>query len=289
MVKYDKCNCGEEVSLEEVKSKLVDMLLVLADYCEKNGIRYYLSGGTLLGAIRHKGFIPWDDDIDINMPRPDCEKLQKISGGVIGNYKLVRPSGNALCVKHFWRLYDESVLLEDSIQKNNKKNVYYPIFIDIFPIEGLPADDKATKKHYNSMELGKKMLNCTTGSLFHGKNLPAKIFHFVCRPIAMLFGQDYWVQQVQKKATSIPFNDSEYIGVVTTNIHKTEEKVLKAEYIPQIELEFEGHMLKGPKGYHKYLSQLYGDDYMELPPEEKRVSHHIFKFYKTIQSEKSNI
>ena len=134
MVKYDKCNCGEEVSLEEVKSKLVDMLLVLADYCEKNGIRYYLSGGTLLGAIRHKGFIPWDDDIDINMPRPDCEKLQKISGGVIGNYKLVRPSGNAVCVKHFWRLYDESVLLEDSIQKNNKKNVYYPIFIDIFPI-----------------------------------------------------------------------------------------------------------------------------------------------------------
>ena len=186
MVKYDKSNCGEEVSLEEVKSKLVDMLLVLADYCEKNGIRYYLSGGTLLGAIRHKGFIPWDDDIDINMPRPDCEKLQKISGGVIGNYKLVRPSGNAVCVKHFWRLYDESVLLEDSIQKNNKKNVYYPIFIDIFPIEGLPADDKATKKHYNSMELGKKMLNCTTGSLFHGKNLPAKIFHFVCRPIAML-------------------------------------------------------------------------------------------------------
>ena len=107
MVKYDKSNCGEEVSLEEVKSKLVDMLLVLADYCEKNGIRYYLSGGTLLGAIRHKGFIPWDDDIDINMPRPDCEKLQKISGVVIGNYKLLLPSGNAVCVKHFLRLYDE--------------------------------------------------------------------------------------------------------------------------------------------------------------------------------------
>lgn len=102
----------------------------------------------------------------------------------------------------------------------------------------------------------------------------------------MLFGQDYWIQQVQKKATSIPFNASEYIGVVTTNIHKTEEKVLKAEYIPQIELEFEGHMLKGPKGYHKYLSQLYGDDYMELPPEEKEYPIIYLSFIRLYKQKK---
>lgn len=89
-MKLTETNCGEKVELSEAKQAMVKMLEALADVCEANGLRYYLDGGTLIGAARHKGFIPWDDDIDVMMPKPDCIKLKKF-GGIIGKYKLSDP------------------------------------------------------------------------------------------------------------------------------------------------------------------------------------------------------
>ena len=82
-MKFTEANCGEKVDIAEAKISMIKMLQTLADVCEANGLRYYLDGGTLIGAARHKGFIPWDDDIDVMMPKPDCLKLKKISGGVL--------------------------------------------------------------------------------------------------------------------------------------------------------------------------------------------------------------
>lgn len=82
-MKLTEANCGEKVGLAEAKQAMVKMLEVLADVCEANGLRYYLDGGTLIGAARHKGFIPWDDDVDVMMPKPDCGKLKKIGGGIL--------------------------------------------------------------------------------------------------------------------------------------------------------------------------------------------------------------
>lgn len=79
-------NCGERITLEEKKTVMVDMLSAFADCCEQNGIRHWLGGGTLIGTVRHKGFIPWDDDIDVMIPRTDVKKLRTIIGGKIGRY-----------------------------------------------------------------------------------------------------------------------------------------------------------------------------------------------------------
>lgn len=79
--KLTVANCGEKIGIEEAKHVMVSMLEALADTCEKNGLRYYLDGGTLIGAARHKGFIPWDDDIDVMMPKPDCIRLKEIARG----------------------------------------------------------------------------------------------------------------------------------------------------------------------------------------------------------------
>ncbi len=280
MRELTKADCGQEVSLDELKQHLLEMLIALGDFCDKNGIRYYLSGGTLLGAVRHKGFIPWDDDIDINMPRPDCEKLQKLSGGKIGKYQLLPPNGKTKYPANHWKLYDSSIIIENSLKGTSKKMLYHPAFIDIFPIEGLPDNAKDTASHYKRLLPSKKMFNCLNGSWFHGKTLFSRLFHFFGRPVAALFGRQHWVNNIQRIAKSIPFESAEYIGVMMTNIHTTEERVKSCEYLPQMEFEFEGHKFKGPAGYDTYLTQLYGSDYMELPPPEKRISHHGFTLYK---------
>lgn len=279
MKKLGKNNCGEEITLHDVKQKLLQMLIVFAEFCEKNGIRYYLSGGTLLGAVRHEGFIPWDDDIDLNIPRPDCEKLQEISGGKIGKYVLVPPNPDLLYPSNFWRLYDNSVVIENTLKNSVRKPVYHPLFIDIFPIEGLPEEEKLTKSHYDSMVLSKKMFGMLNTPVWTGKTLSKKLIHTLVRPFALVMGKNYWFSRIQKIAQSIPFGSTNYIGVMMTNIHTVEERVRIDEFLPSVKVNFEGHQFNGPKGYDIYLRQLYGEDYMQLPPEEKRQSHHGFHFY----------
>ena len=126
-----KDQCGEPLTREENRRVLLDMLDAFAACCDSRGIRYTLSGGTLLGAIRHKGFIPWDDDIDVNMPRPDIEKLYRVTGGKIGKYTLVRP-GDDRFTGSFFRVYDPDTVMENALGMANDRPVYNPVFLDIF-------------------------------------------------------------------------------------------------------------------------------------------------------------
>ena len=107
-------NCGEEVSITEVKQGHLNTLNALVYVCEANGLRYYLDGGTLIGAARHKGFIPWDEDIDVMMPQKDCFKLKEITSGKLGSFVLSDPRDKDFSFTEFWRIYDYNyVLYED--------------------------------------------------------------------------------------------------------------------------------------------------------------------------------
>lgn len=273
-------NCGDEISVKELRKIQLDMLKAFVTFCENNSIHYYLAGGTLLGAIRHKGFIPWDDDIDVSVPRPECEKLQKLTNGKIGKYVLQQPDANCPFHAESWRLYDTAVVIESSLGRTSKRPVYIPAFIDIFPIEGLPNTVGETRRHYQKLIPNRKLINCTMGSLWYGKTLKSKLFHLIMRPVANLIGYKTLYRNIQKEVTKYAFEESKYIGVMTAPVHTVEERMLKSEYVPQVELEFEGMKLTAPKNYDAYLTQLYGADYMKLPPEEKRVSHHGFRLYR---------
>lgn len=259
----------------EHKEHLLAMLKALDSFCKENEIRYYLSGGTLLGAVRHKGFIPWDDDIDVNIPRPDCEKLMELSDGVIGSFYLLPPDcANGKVIYHY-RLCDDSILLGEK-QGGVLKEEVYPTCIDIYPIDGLPETEEKTEEYYGKIkELRRKVKTVLNPRPYGGMNVLKKVKkrlknrHLENKGLERLFND---VIEYQEK---IPFDTSEYIGVTSCEIHGTEERMKKTDYLPVVEVVFEGDKYPAPKCYDQYLSRLYGLDYMNIPP----VHTHITKYF----------
>ncbi len=280
MIRFTKADCGEPMTTEDVRNVQLDMLNKIAEFCDRNGLRYFLSGGTLLGAIRHQGFIPWDDDIDINMPRPDCERLMQLTQGRLDDYILAEPDMDGFSLEcEYYRLYDFHTVIENFSGGFEKKYpAYHPIFIDIFPIEGLPRNKRKTALHYAKIVTLRKMQRSAGLDHMVARNFAAHIFHVVSRIPAKAVGYKRWSIMIQNAAKKYSFDDAEYIGVMTAPVHTTEERVIKKDYLEPIEVMFEGKYYHAPKNYDTYLTQLYGD-YMQMPPEEKRKSHHAFNMY----------
>ena len=143
----EETRCGYTVSakMKRIWAKELDLLRVFADVCEKNDLEYFLDGGTLLGAIRHKGFIPWDDDVDVIMPRKDYDRLWKIANSCFEYPYFFQTS---LSEKNFFRAHAQLRNSETTgfIQSDEKKDINKGIFLDIFPLDNVPSD-KSEREH----------------------------------------------------------------------------------------------------------------------------------------------
>lgn len=277
--KLNKDSCGTEMTTEESRRIQLDMLRALAAFCDENGLRYFLSGGTLLGAIRHHGFIPWDDDIDVNMPRTDCERLLQLTDGRLDRYRIVGPDMDGFCpLCESYRIYDPTAVIESWAGGYAKEPYYLPVFADIFPIEGLPDGEWQTRLHYDRIVFARKMQRVSVLKHMEARSLSAHIFHVLAWIPARLVGYTNWSRLVQKIATAYSMEEKAYIGVMTAPRQTTSEKVKKEDYLHAVPVLFEGNVFHAPSNYDVYLHQLYGD-YMRLPPEEKRRSDHVFHMY----------
>ncbi len=259
------------ITLEEAKKIQLDILLNVSEFCDKHGLQYFLGYGTLLGAVRHKGFIPWDDDIDIYMPRSDYDKLLEIynNENTDKNYRLVAPFDKE--AKHTMaKLMDCRTV---KLEANMKYDTYLGVDIDVFPLDGTPTKENEYDKWY------KKLIRVYTKYLYSSQvimkgcfrhNLKVLVFKPFCAPFKKAKKYLYKAEELH---ALYPYESSEYVGSIENFCVGKGSRASKAAFDEVVLLEFEGYKFKAPKGYHEVLTNLYGD-YMQLPPESKRVTHH---------------
>ena len=264
---------------KEIKQRLVYILCRFDEICRENHLRYSLGYGTLLGAARHKGFIPWDDDIDVVMPQEDYLKFlqldcfkQQSPGDDVFLYEI--DNANVRDIKYlfpFAKLMDGKTKIEAQAFRE-----VGGLWIDIFPLTGLPASEKDVTELYKIIMKDHDVLAAAhryrdlkkCSPIDFVKQLRCTYYYKHSAPI---------VQRMKKNAFRYDFNQSEKVANVAWGPGARE--IMPREIFDQyIELEFEGHMFPVVKEYDDYLTHIYGN-WRQLPPKEQQVAHHYFDAY----------
>lgn len=260
----------EEKTVHEVLLKMLDWFHGI---CKEHHLRYYCVGGTMLGAVRHKGFIPWDDDIDVAMPRADYEKLCACAAELeTSQYKIEYPtSENKDFTYLYMKIYDASTLLVEHQRKPIKRGV----FIDVFPLDGIGEDRASAMGNYIKILRAIRFHATITCAVRQGrtwyKNLSVRLGRLVS---PLLVSERALNQRITMMCKCRGFDTCAWVGNLVGNWGCKE--LMPREYFgePQ-EYEFEHIRVWGVAKAHEYLSSLYGN-YMQLPPEEKRKTHHDY-------------
>lgn len=263
-------------SVDELKQIQLDILLAFDKFCEGNDIKYSLAAGSLIGAIRHKGFIPWDDDIDVYLMREDYKKLVEIfPEKYMGKYTLVTMERNKRWNRAYGKLCDDrTVYCEDA----NGIAMEMGVAIDVFPIDEVPDDFAEWTKYNKRRKFLRNMYTLKFIRINKGRSLVKNLFAIVSKVVLFPFSFKFlarimnWYSQIH--------NGKGYKHVYENcpGVYNTKNAWLKKDFTQVLDAEFEGHQVKIMSGYDDYLRTIYGD-YMQLPPEEKRVTHHIFEAY----------
>lgn len=259
---------------KEIQQVLTEMLVSFADYCEVHNLRYYLVGGTLLGAVRHQGFIPWDDDIDVGMPRKDYERfLQLVKEEPINDHLVAISGEDGTLSNPYCELIHTGTHLErNSSQFIREECQVLHLFLDIFPQDGWPESDKDAVKLAKQMKRKRYMIQNARAKIGRGTSFGHIMVKTPLVLLMRLIGYQRVINQMNRIATRYDYDQSKYVGAVTFGIYGPGERCLHDDVVEFQEVVFEGHKLHAPGGYEKYLTQIFGD-YMKLPPEEKRIDH----------------
>ena len=265
-----------KLNSSEIKKIELKLLVEVDDICKKIGVKYSLAGGTLLGAVRHKGFIPWDDDIDIIMMRRDYNRFIEYcnSKTIDIPFYVISHNNNSNYGKLYAKAVDKKTIIKDSVVIDNDA---MGLFVDIFPIDYLEDSYEESVKKYNStLVLRKLLLVKQWKKYYRNKEIPLyyEPFRFIAFLLSRLLNAKLLINKIESKYSN---EKRKYSGAVSGAYGVKE--ILKTELFEELTtITFEGESFMAIKEYDKYLGSLYGD-YMQLPPVGKRVSNHSFEAY----------
>lgn len=253
----------------------MDIAKAVVSVCDKHGLTYYMLGGTMLGAIRHKGFIPWDDDIDFGMPRKDYERFLELATEELPKHlKIVNYRNDPKYMYYITRILDtETKVIEERIGNENK---YTNASIDIFPIDGTPNNPIARKIYFFRVMYHRALMAlCYKDSIDTKRKRGAMekllLWVMVRLPVEKLTTPYKQKCKIDKLLRKQKVEGSKYIGNIM-GAYRTRE-IVPVEYYGQgAYYPFEDTQFRGLEKYDEYLTYTYGD-YMQLPPEDKRKTH----------------
>ncbi len=270
---------NKELNIQEIQKISLEICKTIADICEAQGFRYYLIYGTLIGAIRHHGFIPWDDDLDIMMPRPDYDRLlDYLSKNKQPHLTVFNHDTDSNYPYMITRVSDDRYLMI----ADNEEPVGMGAFIDIYPFDGLGntleealeyglKGDRLSSLCYQATR--KKFSIENTTSLFR------KIIKLPVYLISKLIGKDFFQNRIKSLQGKYEYDSSEYVGCFVW-LSGGEKDIFKREWFDEYEMcDFDAYRFRIPKDYDSVLRHVY-NDYMKLPPEEDRIGHHFYKIYR---------
>lgn len=257
--------------LRELQLKELDTLKFFRDFCQKNNLTFYLCGGCCIGALRNGGFVPWDDDIDVLMPRPDYERLVRL-------WKEQNPSERFLLLKTDDEVFTGNIFVtitdtNYTMIKDNQKHVKIPhgLVLDVFPIDGCP--NGKIKRYF-------QYFWAMIYSLFLAQVVPENhggLLSFGSKLLLKIFRKDKTRNKIwrfaERKMTKYGFDSCDYVTELCAGPHFMTYKYPKRIYSGTTNVTFEGLEMPIMKGYDEYLTLVFGD-YMTEPPKEKQVPHH---------------
>lgn len=255
------------INIRKLQLKELEILKDFDAFCRKHDLKYCLAGGTLLGAVRHKGFIPWDDDIDIYMPRPDYIKFNQIYNS---KYTLKSPLVDKQWHYPFAKLMNMEIkLVEDNTSKITG------VWVDIFPADGWPTSYEDSVNYHKKqiwLERIVALRNAQVAKSKRGSLITLAKFLFI-RPLR-LTPEGLIVCYIDRKSSQkFSYADSEFVG----NVVWPGEKIIRVNkgfFNDRTELLFEDASFYAPANYHDYLVQAYGN-YMKVPHVSERINHNI--------------
>jgi lipopolysaccharide cholinephosphotransferase len=277
---------NEQAETEQIK-KIQKVNLEMAKYfvrfCEQHQLTCYFCGGGCIGTVRNQGFIPWDDDLDFFMPREDYEKLYDlwINEADLQNYPILRPSATYIDHNSFTTIRETDTTFIKPYQKD--LDIPHGLPIDIFPLDGAP--DSTIKRKIQKIWALIYALFCSQVVPEKHGGIMALGSRILLKLIPTKKGRYRIWSLAQKQMTKYDFNTSEYVTELCVGPKYMGNLYKRTDFEKAIFLPFEDTKMPVPVGYDRYLTQVFGN-YMELPPEKDRVSHHDAVYIDTEHSYK---